>query len=103
MLNKLFSLKGRINRSLYWFIPILSWFLYDAPSLITSSITNNFPLQISLLLIVCLFAWVFLAQSIKRAHDIGKSGWYLWIPFFTFYLIFEKGDVGENKFGKEPL
>ena len=103
MLNKLFSLKGRVNRSLYWFIPILSWFVPDILTLITSSITNNFPLQISLLLIVCLFIWVFLAQSIKRAHDIGKSGWYLLIPLFQFYIIFEKGDVGENKFGEEPV
>ena len=58
MLNKLFSLKGRVNRSLYWFIPILSWFVPDILTLITSSITNNFPLQISLLLIVCLFIWL---------------------------------------------
>ena len=46
---------------------------------------------------------------IKRVHDFGKSGYMsllILIPFvgwlFPWYLLFPKGDDGENQYGKAP-
>lgn len=43
-----------------------------------------------------------LAVSIRRMHDVNKSGWYQLIPFYGFYLCCLAGDEGPNRFGPDP-
>lgn len=40
--------------------------------------------------------------AIRRMHDVGKSGWYVLIPFYNLVLAFSKGDQAENKYGPNP-
>jgi uncharacterized membrane protein YhaH (DUF805 family) len=49
------------------------------------------------------------AVSIRRLHDIGKSGWFWFIgliPIVNLYLVYltciKKGDVGHNQYGPDP-
>jgi uncharacterized membrane protein YhaH (DUF805 family) len=28
-----------------------------------------------------------LAVSIRRMHDVGKSGWFIWVPIYNFILL----------------
>ena len=50
----------------------------------------------------------FLSMSIRRYHDIGKSGWwfialYVLAPLLpVIYLFFKKGDQNVNKYGSVP-
>ncbi len=52
----------------------------------------------------------FLAVSVRRLHDTGKSGWYLLIGLLPFvggfilfiFLCFES-EYGTNKWGQNPL
>lgn len=46
--------------------------------------------------------WFMWAQSCKRCHDRGNSGWYLIIPFYFFVLLFGDGDVDTNEYGDNP-
>lgn len=50
-----------------------------------------------------------LAVSVRRLHDVGKSGWFLlfWlIPIAGWIILFvwsvTKGDVGSNAWGDDP-
>ena len=43
-----------------------------------------------------------LAVAVRRMHDVGKSGWYLLIPFYGFILACTEGEKGENKYGADP-
>ncbi len=43
------------------------------------------------------------ALSIRRLHDINKSGWWLLTIIPPFIWSFFRGDEGENKYGKNPL
>ncbi len=43
-----------------------------------------------------------LAVGVRRMHDVGKSGWFLLIPIYSFILLCTNGDVGENKYGPDP-
>lgn len=50
-----------------------------------------------------------LAVSVRRLHDVGKSGWFLLIAFIpiigAIWLIVldcTDGQVGENKWGSNP-
>ena len=49
-----------------------------------------------------LLLWFFIAQGAKRCHDIGKSGWWILLPFYFVWLCFAKGDEHENEYGEVP-
>ncbi len=46
--------------------------------------------------------WFLIAQGVKRCHDTGRSGAFLWIPFFAFILIFLEKDNVYNIYGPDP-
>lgn len=58
----------------------------------------------------CMTALIYaILVSIKRLHDINKSGWWFllilvpYVDFYLFYLLyFKKGDASSNKYGKAP-
>lgn len=43
-----------------------------------------------------------ISVGVRRMHDRNKSGWYLLIPLFNFYLAATPGDSGNNRFGAKP-
>lgn len=100
MFQQAFSFEGRIRRFEY----ALSLGFY----LLFHSIAHLFLfLEITILVIIVLlllvpFVWFILAQSVKRSHDLGNSGWYILIPFYIFWLLFKEGNKGDNVYGKEP-
>ena len=52
-----------------------------------------------LILIVSLHG---LSVSVRRMHDVGKSGWWVLVPFASFFLLFKKGDEEWNIYGEPP-
>ena len=46
--------------------------------------------------------WFFIAQGAKRSHDRGNSGWFLFVPFYVFWLVFADSDSGKNEYGLNP-
>ena len=113
--QKLFSSKGRINR--------LNYFLYNISLQIVASIAQFIFITAlafiaedsaiigvilfiltSVLVIACIYSGICL--TIKRWHDLNKSGWYtllclLIIP--AIYIIFAKGTDGPNQYGLKPV
>ena len=53
-----------------------------------------------LMLIVSLHG---LSVSVRRMHDVGKSGWWVLVPFASFFLLFKKGDEEQNIYGEPPV
>ena len=56
------------------------------------------------------FAIPQISLATRRLHDIGKSGWFQLISFtiigvfpLMYWLIFKKGDEGNNIYGQNPL
>jgi uncharacterized membrane protein YhaH (DUF805 family) len=43
-----------------------------------------------------------LSVSVRRMHDVGKSGWYYLIPIYNIILAFTSGEKGPNRFGEDP-
>lgn len=53
--------------------------------------------------------WFTLAQSVKRLHDLNKSGWLILLflipivgAIFALYVLFADGTVGPNQYGDDP-
>lgn len=58
------------------------------------------PLTLLLMLMVSLHG---LSVSVRRMHDAGKSGWWVLVPFASFFLLFKKGDEEWNIYGEPPV
>lgn len=43
-----------------------------------------------------------IAVSIRRMHDINKSGWFILIPIYNLILACRAGTPGDNRFGPDP-
>jgi uncharacterized membrane protein YhaH (DUF805 family) len=43
-----------------------------------------------------------LAVAIRRMHDVGKSGWYIFVPIYSLILALTEGQKGDNEYGADP-
>ena len=64
-----------------------------------AAVATEIPL-ISLAILV-LFPAI-LSAAVRRVHDHGKSGWFILIPFYNFYLVIIDGEGEVNKYGAPP-
>lgn len=107
-MNNFFSMKGRINRAKYNLANIIISILILA--LYGIGMEKDEITQIVLFIPMIFLFYLNLCLSVKRLHDIGKSGKYLFgiiIPIYSsilsIILAFRKGQQGMNKYGKDPL
>ena len=43
----------------------------------------------------------YLGASVRRLHDVDKSGWYILIPLYNLYLLVLPGTTETNRFGND--
>ena len=95
MFRNPFSFKGRIRRTEFGLSFIIFYILNNVLALLSVEVPVFGVLVIPSI-------WFFWAQSAKRCHDRGNSGWYQLIPFYSFWLLFGDGDIGDNEYGSNP-
>jgi uncharacterized membrane protein YhaH (DUF805 family) len=102
-----FNTKGRINRVAFFarlllviLIYFCSFFLFKfgIHTLFGFRIENFYEI-IHLYLLPFVLLLFMLIQGAKRMHDVNKSGWYIFIPFYNLYLILSPGTKGNNDYG----
>ena len=97
MFKNIFSFSGRIRRTEYWLTGPLIW-LIMIPITIISTIS-----VVLLFFIWIIPIWIFLAAGVKRSHDLGNSGWLIFIPIYNpFFLAFGGSQPFKNKYGPNP-
>jgi len=112
MLRKLFSFKGRVERSRFIFN--FTWSLYILVHVLIGISGDDYDfgdagttaylfVKLMFILMAVLLSIVFLSNTTKRAHDLDKSGFEALNPIIFFKLFFVKGDSSENRYGKNPL
>jgi len=114
----LFSPVGRVNRIMYLFGYLLAYTALLFITLIGFSWILSFfidkqeGLMLNIPIIIMLIGiwYPYIIITIKRLHDINKSGWLsilMFIPLANIWLLFvtsfSKGTTGENKYGEDPL
>jgi uncharacterized membrane protein YhaH (DUF805 family) len=97
---------GRTSRSQFWWFYL---FVVVSP-LVTALISLMFTVIFSLLKlqelsgfsVIFFFLYiinipVFISVGVRRMHDVGKSGWFILVPLYNFYLFvqptLEKGRI----------
>lgn len=102
VLNNYVTFSGRALRSEYWY-----WVLFTIIATIVLSIVDGI---LGLQLLVNLFSLAVLlpgiSVSVRRLHDLDKSGWWLLLAFIPLigaivliYWFCQKGTDGQNRFG----
>lgn len=97
------SFDGRIRRREYVasFLIYFFWYMLLLPS--DDAASSEYSLSDTLFLMTIIpVIWFFIAQSCKRCHDLGHSGWWQLIPCYFLFLLFSDGDRGDNEYGDSP-
>ena len=102
-LKKYAVFSGRANRPEYWYFTLFYMLLLIVLMVVEMAI--GIPGVLSLVGSLALLL-PSLAVSVRRLHDVGKSGWWMLIALVPLIgaivlLIFfvKKGEAGENRFG----
>lgn len=111
-LKKYAAFSGRAQRKEFWYFNLFNFLITLAIGIVgilIFGINNphavNFPMQIYGLVMLI----PALAVSVRRLHDIDRSGWWALIPIiplvgFIVWLVFMAKDSNEyeNRFGPSP-
>jgi uncharacterized membrane protein YhaH (DUF805 family) len=93
--KKYATFTGRATRSEYWF-----FFLF---TLIIQLVANAIGIAAGSEAIIWLVYLAFfipgIAVTVRRMHDVDKSGWFMLIPIYSFILAVTAGTSGSNRFG----
>ena len=107
------NFKGRASRKEYWyFVLFYSVFLFLTMPLdfiCGTRIIEAMPLGVIYFTYAIVTTIPFLAVSVRRIHDSGKSGWIFFVLFIPIignlwylYLMIIDGTQGVNKYGEVP-
>ena len=90
--------RGRARRSEYWYFFLFNAIVAAVLSIIASS--TDLPILSTIYSLAILIPGI--AVSVRRMHDVNKSGWYIIIPIYNLILACTNGTEGENSFGPDP-
>ena len=112
VLKKYAVFDGRARRKEYWMFLLIHWVIVLAISLLAGLGRGTVPSVPILVLLVLYTVAVFLPSlglTVRRLHDTGKSGAWVFLAFVPLVgaiilLIFlvTDGQGGENQFGPDP-
>lgn len=106
------NFSGRARRSEYWYYGLTTIIIF----IIAAIIDNVTGLAFETIgygpvyLVYALLTFIpGLAVTVRRLHDVGKSGWFYFIvllpiigAFWLLYLLIKEGDQGTNQYGSDP-
>jgi len=92
--------KGRARRKEYWMF-VLFYSILSTPFIIFDTFAFEKDGALFTFYQVALFL-PGVGVTIRRIHDVGKSGWFALIPFYNFVLMCTDGTKGPNRFGPDP-
>lgn len=104
ILRNPFDFDGRARRTEYWIFSVFYFIISVTLILISMKYMlfiykGNFLLQNIFGLIMY---FPLLSVSIRRYHDVNKSGWNMFIPIYNLILLLRAGTVGRNDYDVDP-
>jgi uncharacterized membrane protein YhaH (DUF805 family) len=102
---------GRAARSEYWYWTLFIFLLWIVAWLIDMTAFGFNTTGVNPITVIAMLATLLpsLAVSVRRLHDIDRSGWWVLLILTGIgYIVllawgFMRGTVGANRFGPDPL
>jgi uncharacterized membrane protein YhaH (DUF805 family) len=91
-----FNFSGRAQRTEFWWFFLFNNLICFGISFVANLLGDQFVTPLIYILIALLPS---LALSVRRNHDAGYSGWWIFCPVFNFVLLFLKSVPEDNRWG----
>ncbi|MDP2176120.1 MAG: DUF805 domain-containing protein [Bacteroidota bacterium] len=98
VLKNYVNFDGRARRKEYWMF-ILFFYIF---SIVIGFIGGLIGFELLGTVYILAMILPSIAVSVRRMHDVGKSGWYMLIPIYSFVLSLTEGQPGPNEYGSNP-
>ncbi|MBO9582814.1 MAG: DUF805 domain-containing protein [Flavobacterium sp.] len=95
------NFEGRARRKEYWMF-ILAYYIAIFALIFIASVLPEMIGGLLFAVFVLAIIIPTIAVTIRRMHDVGKSGWYSLIPYYNLYLCCIEGEKGPNQYGPDP-
>ncbi len=86
--------KGRASREEFWSFFIINIAIIYILDLLMSGLGYLYAIISGL--------FPFLTVTIRRLHDVGKSGWWVFVPIYNIILCCYESDADSNEYGDNP-
>lgn len=106
VLSKYSVFTGRAGRKEYWYFFLANFVISFGLGIVSNVVGDDYGMLGMLFSFAVLVPSI--AVSVRRMHDVNKSGWILLlglIPFVGLYLLYlalKMGDKAENDYGPVP-
>ena len=102
MFKNMFLFKGRARRTEFWIayaLYIVCIFLFAA--MLEAFEDSGFVVFLGFMLFLGGF-WFILSEGTRRCHDLGHSGFWMLIPYYVLWMLFQNSKTGSNEYGNNP-
>ncbi len=99
VLSNFAQFNGRARRAEYWYFVLFN-FIISLALTFTGMASGAGDWLANIYSLIVLIPSI--AVGVRRMHDVGKSGWFLLIPFYNLILACTAGDEGTNEYGNDP-
>lgn len=89
---------GRARRSEYWYFTLFN----TLASVVVGMLAGAIEMPMLYLIFVIVMIVPGIAVTVRRMHDVDKSGWFCLIPFYNLILTLTDGTRGDNQYGPDP-
>ena len=94
------NFSGRARRQEYWMFFLVNIIISFVLGFVTGLISPSLVIIANVYSLAVLLPGI--AVGVRRMHDVGKSGWFIIIPFYNLYLCSIEGEKGPNQYGADP-
>lgn len=105
VMKKYAVFSGRARRKEYWmfvlFNTIIVFVLGFALGFLDGMLNTNIGVVVVGIYNLAVFI-PSLAVSIRRMHDLGRSGWWILVPIVNIVFLFLNGQPQANEYGPDP-
>ena len=96
--NNYANFKGRARRAEYWYFALFNVIIAFILGFIFGLLDLSFVASIYWLAVLV----PSIAVGFRRMQDVGKPGWFIFIPIYGLILAIQEGEKGPNEYGSDP-